>query len=37
MATMVKSHFSEMGADGWSWILSDLKSVLEVARDLTVQ
>lgn len=29
MAAMVASRFSEMGAGGWSWILSDLKSVLE--------
>jgi uncharacterized protein YndB with AHSA1/START domain len=29
MAGMVASKFSEMGTGGWSWILSDLKSVLE--------
>ena len=29
MATMVASPFSEMGAGGWSWILSDMKSLLE--------
>src|SRR5687768_7137823 len=29
MASMVSSKFSEMGTGGWSWILSDLKSVLE--------
>ena len=34
MATMVKSHFSEMGAGGWSWILSDLKSVIETGKRL---
>jgi uncharacterized protein YndB with AHSA1/START domain len=32
MATMVKSPFSEMGAGGWSWILSDLKSLLETGK-----
>jgi uncharacterized protein YndB with AHSA1/START domain len=32
MATMVKSHFSEMGAGGWPWILSDLKSLLETGK-----
>lgn len=32
MATMVKSPFSEMGGGGWSWILSDLKSVLETGK-----
>ena len=29
MAGMVASKFSERGAGGWAWILSDLKSVLE--------
>jgi hypothetical protein len=29
MAFMVSSKFSEMGTGGWSWILSDLKSLLE--------
>ena len=29
MATMVASPFSEQGAGGWSWILSDMKSLLE--------
>lgn len=29
MAGMVSSRFSEMGTGGWSWILSDLKSLLE--------
>ena len=29
MAGMVSSRFSEMGAGGWTWILSDLKTVLE--------
>ena len=27
MAGMVASKFSDMGTGGWSWILSDLKSV----------
>ena len=34
MAAMVSSKFSEMGAGGWSWILSDLKSVLETGKPL---
>ena len=29
MATMVSNKFSEMGTGGWTWILSDLKSLLE--------
>lgn len=29
MAFMVSNKFSEMGTGGWSWILSDLKSVIE--------
>lgn len=29
MASMVGNKFSEMGGGGWSWILSDLKSLLE--------
>ena len=29
MAGMVASKFSEEGAGGWAWILSDLKSLLE--------
>jgi uncharacterized protein YndB with AHSA1/START domain len=29
MAAMVDSKFSETGAGGWSWVLSDLKSLLE--------
>jgi len=32
MAAMVGSKFSEMGTGGWSWILSDLKSVLETGK-----
>ena len=34
MASMVSSKFSETGAGGWSWILSDLKSVLETGKTL---
>jgi uncharacterized protein YndB with AHSA1/START domain len=34
MAGLVASRFSEMGAGGWSWILSDLKSLLETGRPL---
>lgn len=34
MASMVSSKFSEMGTGGWSWILSDLKSVLETGTRL---
>jgi uncharacterized protein YndB with AHSA1/START domain len=29
MASMVASKFSEMGTGGWTWILSDLKTLLE--------
>jgi uncharacterized protein YndB with AHSA1/START domain len=29
MAGMVGSRFSEMGGGGWTWILSDLKTLLE--------
>ena len=32
MATMVSSPFSEVGAGGWSWILSDMKSLLETGK-----
>ena len=32
MASMVKSPFSESGTGGWTWILSDLKSVLETGK-----
>jgi len=34
MAAMVSSKFSERGAGGWSWILSDLKSLLETGSTL---
>ena len=34
MAAMVSSKFSEQGAGGWSWILSDMKSVLETGSTL---
>jgi uncharacterized protein YndB with AHSA1/START domain len=32
MAQMVANPFSEMGGGGWSWILSDLKSLLETGK-----
>ncbi len=34
MAEMVSSKFSEMGTGGWSWILSDLKSLIETGSTL---
>jgi uncharacterized protein YndB with AHSA1/START domain len=34
MAEMVSSKFSEQGSGGWTWILSDLKSLLETGRTL---
>lgn len=34
MAGMVGSPFSQMGTGGWSWILSDLKTVLETGKAL---
>jgi len=34
MAAMVSSKFSELGTGGWSWILSDLKSLLETGAPL---
>ena len=34
MAAMVSSKFSEQGAGGWSWILSDMKSLLETGTTL---
>ncbi len=34
MAGMVASKFSEMGAGGWAWILSDLKTVLETGNSM---
>ena len=34
MAGMVSSKFLEQGAGGWSWILSDLKSLLETGSTL---
>ena len=34
MAAMVASKFSEMGTGGWSWILSDMKSVIETGATL---
>lgn len=35
MAVMVSSKFSERGAGGWSWILSDLKSLLETGSKMS--
>ena len=34
MAGMVTSKFSEQGTGGWSWIMSDLKSLLETGTTL---
>jgi uncharacterized protein YndB with AHSA1/START domain len=34
MAGMVASKFSEQGAGGWNWILSDMKSLLETGATL---
>jgi uncharacterized protein YndB with AHSA1/START domain len=34
MAAMVSSKFSETGTGGWSWILSDMKSVLETGSPM---
>ena len=34
MAGMVSSTFSERGAGGWLWILSDMKSLLETGHTL---
>ncbi len=34
MAALVAAKFSEQGAGGWSWILSDLKSVLETGASM---
>jgi uncharacterized protein YndB with AHSA1/START domain len=36
MAGMVASKFSEQGAGGWAWILSDMKSLLETGRSMSV-
>ena len=35
MAGMVASKFSEQGAGGWAWILSDMKSVLETGKPMS--
>lgn len=32
MAAMVASTFSESGAGGWQWIISDIKSLLETGK-----
>ena len=34
MAGMVKSKFSEQGAGGWAWILSDMKTLLETGQTM---
>src|SRR5688572_13368767 len=34
MAVAVKNKFSTQGGGGWSWILSDLKSLLETGKTL---
>jgi uncharacterized protein YndB with AHSA1/START domain len=34
MAGMVASKFSLMGTGGWTWILSDMKSLLETGRSM---
>jgi uncharacterized protein YndB with AHSA1/START domain len=34
MAGMVKSKFSEQGAGGWAWILSDMKTLLETGSTM---
>ena len=34
MANMVSSKFSEQGAGGWAWILSDMKSLLETGSTM---
>lgn len=35
MAAAVSTPFSEMGGGGWSWILSDLKSLLETGKSMS--
>jgi uncharacterized protein YndB with AHSA1/START domain len=35
MAGMISSKFSEMGTGGWTWILSDLKSLLETGKTMS--
>lgn len=35
MAAMVSAKFSEMGSGGWTWILSDLKSLLETGAPMS--
>ena len=34
MANMVASKFSEQGAGGWTWILSDMKTLLETGKTM---
>jgi len=35
MANLIASKFSEQGAGGWTWILSDLKSLLETGKTMS--
>ena len=35
MAAAVSTPFSEMGGGGWTWILSDLKSLLETGKTMS--
>lgn len=35
MAHLVSTPFSEMGGGGWTWILSDLKSLLETGKPMS--
>ena len=35
MAAMVASKFSEEGAGGWAWILSDMKSLIETGSSMS--
>jgi uncharacterized protein YndB with AHSA1/START domain len=34
MAAAIRGKFSEQGSGGWSWILSDLKSLLETGQPM---
>jgi hypothetical protein len=36
MAAIVAGKFSEMGGGGWTWILSDLRSLLETGKRIGV-
>ena len=35
MASAIRSDFSDQGGGGWSWILSDMKSLLETGATMT--